>query len=91
MTAKRTVSLGGRCVVPGFHDAHKHMAWFGATLDEVDLRVPTLDALYDAVAARAADAPEGAGSSGTGTTRTRSAAILIGTCSSGSRPAAGSC
>ena len=46
-------------MTPGFHDAHNHMAWYGLSLAEVDLRVPTLDALYDAVAARAADAPEG--------------------------------
>ncbi len=52
--AARTVDLGGAVVVPGFHDAHNHMAWFGLSLAEVDLRVPTLEALYDAVAARAA-------------------------------------
>ena len=37
LTAERTVSLGGRCIIPGFHDAHQHMAWFGASLDEIDL------------------------------------------------------
>ena len=52
--AARTVDLDGAVVVPGFHDAHNHMAWFGLSLAEVDLRVPTLEALYDAVAARAA-------------------------------------
>ena len=52
--AARTVDLDGAVVMPGFHDAHNHMAWFGLSLAEVDLRVPTLEALYDAVAARAA-------------------------------------
>ena len=41
-------------VAPGFHDAHQHLAWFGLSLAELDLRVPTLDALYAAVAERAA-------------------------------------
>ncbi|MBA2952725.1 amidohydrolase family protein [Nocardioides sp. MAH-18] len=52
--AHRTLDLGGAVVVPGFHDAHNHMAWYGLSLAEVDLRVGSLDALYDAVAARAA-------------------------------------
>ncbi len=60
LTAKRTVSLGGRCVVPGFHDAHQHMAWFGASLDELDLSTPpirNLEALADAIATAAASIP----------------------------------
>jgi len=60
LTAKRTVSLEGRCVVPGFHDAHQHMAWFGASLDEIDLSTPpvrSLDDLAAAVAATAAVTP----------------------------------
>lgn len=58
--AHRTIDLGGAVVTPGFHDAHNHMAWYGLSLDEVDLRVPTLDVLYDAIARRAAEAPAGA-------------------------------
>ncbi|WP_220451131.1 amidohydrolase [Nocardioides dongkuii] len=58
--ARRVVDLGGAVVTPGFHDAHNHMAWYGLSLAEVDLRVPTLEALYDAVAARAAETPPGA-------------------------------
>ncbi len=54
LTAKRTVSLGGRCVVPGFHDAHQHMAWFGASLDEIDLSTPPIRSLDDVAAAIAA-------------------------------------
>ena len=60
LTARRTVSLRGRCVVPGFHDAHQHMAWFGASLDEIDLSTPpvrNLDDLAAAVAAAAATTP----------------------------------
>lgn len=53
--AHRTIDLGGAVVTPGFHDAHNHMAWYGLSLAEVDLRVGSLDALYDAVAARAAE------------------------------------
>jgi predicted amidohydrolase YtcJ len=52
--AHRTIDLGGAVVTPGFHDAHNHMAWYGLSLAEVDLRVGSLEALYDAVAARAA-------------------------------------
>ena len=60
LTAKRTVSLGGRCIVPGFHDAHQHMAWFGASLDEIDLSTPPVHTLADlagAVAAAAESTP----------------------------------
>jgi predicted amidohydrolase YtcJ len=60
LTARRTLSLGGRCVVPGFHDAHQHMAWFGATLEEIDLSTPpvqNLDDLAAAVAVAAANTP----------------------------------
>ena len=51
--AREVIDLGGACVVPGFHDSHNHMAWFGMTLSEVDLRVHSLDDLLAAVAARA--------------------------------------
>jgi predicted amidohydrolase YtcJ len=59
VAARRTIDLDGAAVTPGFHDAHNHMAWYGLSLNEVDLRVPSLEALYDAVAARAAVAPAG--------------------------------
>ncbi|ANH39706.1 N-substituted formamide deformylase precursor [Nocardioides dokdonensis FR1436] len=58
--AHRVVDLDGAVVAPGFHDAHNHMAWFGQSLEELDLRLPTLEALYDAVARRARELPEGA-------------------------------
>jgi predicted amidohydrolase YtcJ len=57
--ARRTVDLGGATVVPGFHDAHQHMAWYGLTLGEADLRVPGMDELLDAVARQAATTPPG--------------------------------
>ncbi|MHC1562307.1 amidohydrolase [Actinomycetospora sp. C-140] len=53
--ARRVVGAGGATVVPGFDDAHQHAAWFGQSLAEIPLAgLPDLDALYDAVAERAA-------------------------------------
>ena len=57
--ARQVIDLQGATVVPGFHDAHNHMAWFGMTLSEVDLRVHRLDDLLAAVAARAETVPPG--------------------------------
>jgi predicted amidohydrolase YtcJ len=62
VAAARVVDLGGATVVPGFHDAHNHMAWFGMSLSEIDLRSPavtSLDQLYAAVADRARAAAPG--------------------------------
>ena len=56
--AARAVDLGGRTVVPGFHDAHNHMAMSGMRLREIDLSssaIRTLDELYDAVKRAAAE------------------------------------
>ncbi len=61
--AREVVDLGGATVLPGFHDAHNHMAWFGLTLTEADLRpvvTPTLDDLYAAVTRQAEATAEGA-------------------------------
>ena len=56
--ARRVVSAGGATVVPGFDDAHQHTAWFGQSLAEIPLGgLRDLDAVYDAVAARAAELP----------------------------------
>lgn len=61
VTARRTAGGGGATVVPGFGDAHNHMAWFGQTLAEIDLSgLTTLDAVYAAVAERAAASAPGA-------------------------------
>ncbi|MFC5141198.1 amidohydrolase [Actinomycetospora rhizophila] len=56
--ARRVVGAGGATVVPGFDDAHQHAAWFGQSLAEIPLGgMRDLDALYEAVAARAAELP----------------------------------
>ena len=42
--------------MPGFHDAHNHMAWFGIGLDDVPLgpeHCKHVDDVYDAIAKRA--------------------------------------
>ncbi|GAA3654266.1 amidohydrolase [Microbacterium marinilacus] len=57
LRADRVVDLGGQAVLPGFHDAHHHMSLTGFRLASLDLRpgvVDSLDALYAAVAERAA-------------------------------------
>jgi predicted amidohydrolase YtcJ len=56
-SARRVVDLDGACVVPGFHDAHNHMAWFGQSLLEIAVGTPpvsSVDELYAALAAGAA-------------------------------------
>lgn len=68
-TAGRVVDLGGAPVVPGFDDAHHHLSMRGQRLRELDLRasaVGSLDALYERVAARAAELPPGAWVRGNG-------------------------
>jgi predicted amidohydrolase YtcJ len=62
LTARSRVDLGGAFVVPGFHDAHNHMAHFGIGLGEVQLGADVckhVDDVYDAVARRAAELPPG--------------------------------
>jgi predicted amidohydrolase YtcJ len=69
LDATRRVDLAGLTVVPGFHDAHNHMAWFGASLDELNLSSPPVsrvEDIYDLVAARAAQQPEGSWIIGSG-------------------------
>src|SRR5579863_10521836 len=53
LPAREVVDLQGAALLPGFHDSHNHMASYGLSLAEVDLRsqtVPSLDELYAAVA-----------------------------------------
>lgn len=62
LSPRRRVDLGGATVVPGFHDAHNHLAWFGMTLDELPLgeqNVRSVDDVCSAVARRAAELPAG--------------------------------
>ncbi|MEV5536450.1 amidohydrolase family protein [Saccharopolyspora shandongensis] len=61
LEADRVVDLGGRTVVPGFHDAHAHTGRFGLGLTQLDLSDATgLDDIYRRVVRRAADLPDGA-------------------------------
>ena len=56
----QTVPLGGRALVPGFHDAHCHVLGFGLTLAAVTLTgVPTLPALVRLLQARAEEQKAG--------------------------------
>lgn len=60
LSARRLVDLGGRTVVPGFNDAHQHMAHFGDGLRRVDLSSPPIASvadILDAIAARAVETP----------------------------------
>lgn len=53
LTAATTIDLDGARVVPGFHDAHHHLAFTGARLASLNLRphlVRSLPELYAAVA-----------------------------------------
>ncbi|WP_219415613.1 amidohydrolase [Pseudonocardia nigra] len=55
LRGRTEIDAQGAALVPGFSDAHNHMAWFGAALDEVDLTgLGDLATLYDRVAERAA-------------------------------------
>jgi hypothetical protein len=57
----------GATLVPGFGDAHNHMAGFGLGLEAVDLSgLTSLATVYDRIAERAATLPEGAFVLGTG-------------------------
>ncbi|WP_190814384.1 amidohydrolase [Saccharopolyspora pogona] len=62
-SADVVVDLGGAHAVPGFNDAHHHLSLVGKGLRELDVSyasAPSLDALYKAVAERAAALPAGA-------------------------------
>ncbi len=65
----RVVDLGGRVVVPGFHDAHIHVSYLGEALMQVDVSPdaapPRVD-LLAAVRERAAETPDGQWVIGTG-------------------------
>lgn len=74
LPARRVIDLGGATVVPGFHDAHNHMAWFGMSLGELDLSehaCRSVDDVYAAVARQAAAQPPGTWIVGSGYDHTR--------------------
>ncbi|MQA60445.1 MAG: amidohydrolase family protein [Actinophytocola sp.] len=74
LPARRVVPLDGATVVPGFHDAHNHMAWYGMGLEELDLSersCRTVDEVYDAVARQALQVPEGSWIVGNGYDQTK--------------------
>jgi len=51
--------LQGKVVLPGFHDAHTHLIWSAAQLEDVDLyRAVTVDELLELIATRAAEEPD---------------------------------
>ena len=50
LSPARTVDLGGAAVVPGFHDAHNHMASFGLSLRELAIKSPPIARITDLVA-----------------------------------------
>ncbi|GAA0922938.1 amidohydrolase [Pseudonocardia zijingensis] len=61
--ARQVHDLGGATVLPGFHDAHQHLSKRGQRARWLDLHhpgVPDLEALYRAVAERAATLPRDA-------------------------------
>ncbi|HEX6544379.1 MAG TPA: amidohydrolase [Ktedonobacterales bacterium] len=55
-----TINLGGRTVLPGFIDAHTHLAGYAETRLNVDLRhIPSEEAAVERVRERAATLPAG--------------------------------
>ena len=69
LSADRTIDLGGRCVVPGFNDAHNHMVFFGMNLADVDCSSPPMRSVADiceAIRRRAAETPAGGWVTGSG-------------------------
>jgi len=58
----RTIDLDGLTVVPGFNDAHNHMAMYGASLNEVPIQpgvARSVEEIVDAIGRRAAETPPG--------------------------------
>jgi predicted amidohydrolase YtcJ len=60
LPAARTIDLDGAVVFPGFVDAHTHLTWTGVASGLVDLSgCRSKDAVLDAVARAAGEAPDG--------------------------------
>ncbi|HJZ47024.1 MAG TPA: amidohydrolase, partial [Roseiflexaceae bacterium] len=73
-SATRRIDLAGLTVVPGFNDAHVHLWKEGMLLSQVNARpsvAPSVEALIDAFAARAAQTPAGQWIEGRGYDETR--------------------
>jgi predicted amidohydrolase YtcJ len=67
LPARAVVEGDGAVVVPGFGDAHNHMAWFGQSLGEIDLSgATTLAAVEEAVTRGAVHLPDDAWVVGSG-------------------------
>ena len=49
LRATTRLDLDGATVVPGFNDAHNHMGFFGATLNEVDLTPAAVGSVEEVV------------------------------------------
>nr|WP_219632825.1 amidohydrolase [Haloechinothrix aidingensis] len=74
LPARERVDLAGATVVPGFHDAHNHMAWYGMGLNELDLGAGScgsVEDVYAAVAREAAGRPAGTWINGRGYDQTK--------------------
>ncbi|MGH3947744.1 MAG: amidohydrolase [Pseudonocardiaceae bacterium] len=74
LAARRVIDLDGATVVPGFHDAHNHMAWYGMSLGELDLSqrtCRTVEDIYTAVERQAARQEPGSWIVGSGYDQTR--------------------
>ena len=61
LNARRRLKLHGATVLPGFHDAHCHTAWYGLTLAGVDVTALPggLPEVYEKIQAAAARTPDG--------------------------------
>lgn len=56
----KRIDLSGRCVLPGFHDAHVHLVQHGLELSRLNLsNTPSLEEALEAVRTRAAETPVG--------------------------------
>lgn len=54
----KSIDLGGRMVLPGFHDSHVHLEGGGTAMNECQLNgLTTPDAVYDAIRKYAAANP----------------------------------
>lgn len=55
----RVIDLKGATVLPGINDAHIHLAWWGLTLNQLDLRDRSIEEIKDLLAERVAQSQPG--------------------------------